>query len=128
MKMNLGRHQESALADTAGGGKGETVLAHLEELKNAPEVKKDQNKKSLKESTTTSSTTTYELLMRPEKARLEEAESLARLDKRLEVLEQALGTSQESMVRKLQQCLWASLCTGRRSRALCRWRRRRKVS
>ena len=42
---------------------------------------------------------TYELLMKPDNAKLESAERVARIDRRLEALEKALGATPEAMVR-----------------------------
>ena len=44
---------------------------------------------------------TYELLMKPDNAKLESAERVARIDRRLEALEKALGATPEAMVRDL---------------------------
>ena len=41
---------------------------------------------------------TYELLMKPDNAKLEGDERVARLDRRLEAIEKALGANPEAMV------------------------------
>ena len=41
---------------------------------------------------------TYELLMKPDNAKLEGGERMAGLDKRLEAIEKALGANSEAMV------------------------------
>lgn len=75
------------------------LMAHLEQVKSS----KGQNPPAKKTSSGGTGTgnadggTVYELLMKPDSAKLEEKERLAKLDKRIEALETALGSAPDSM-------------------------------
>ena len=79
------------------GATSAKLLAHLDELKGKKGGASASKEPPAKSSATTTNVT-YELLMRPESAKLEEGERAARMEKRLEALERAMGATEDNMV------------------------------
>ncbi len=99
LEESLGAEAARRLRDPQGGAASAKLMAHLEELKGGLGV--SSSKKGGGDgpaSSSSSSQVTYELLMKPESTKLEESERAARMEKRIEALEKALGASPKNMV------------------------------
>ncbi len=92
LEDSLGKEAAARMGDPAGAA-GAKVLAHLQELKGAKQQQQQQQPDKKQGGDSAASAVTYELLMRPESARLEEGERAAALERRLDALEKALGSA-----------------------------------
>ncbi len=96
LEETLGAEAVRKLKDPQGATSAK-LLAHLEELK-AQKGAARKKESASKQGSSGSSNVTYELMMKPDTAKLEEGEKVARMEKRLETLERALGADSEKMV------------------------------
>ena len=110
LEERLGSDMLKSLQDPRGAANAR-LLAHLEKLKGsgtsgsgkaaAGDAAKDDE-----------SAVTYELLMKPNTAKMEQMERIAQFDKRLEFLEKTLGVAPESLVRNCSQFV---ICAARKA-------------
>lgn len=96
LEETLGAALVKNLEDPHGSANAK-LLAHLDQVKMARTAKKPAADSSGSSSGGEKGGVTYELLMKPDNAKLEGDERVARLDRRLEAIEKALGANPEAM-------------------------------
>merc|ERR1719445_2512200 len=96
LEETLGAALVKNLEDPHGSANAK-LLAHLDQVKMARTAKPSAADSSGSSSGGEKGGVTYELLMKPDNAKLEGDERVARLDRRLEAIEKALGANPEAM-------------------------------